>query len=101
AKSTLLQLWSQSSIPERVPLRRLRWHLKTGENAFASSNEVVLQTVSRCTSRATADCGVRDSELQQFGKLHTPYTENELPQPQLPVAFGLLKVKPEPITEFT
>lgn len=29
------------------------------------------------------------------------YTENELPQPQLPVAFGLLNVNPEPITEFT
>jgi hypothetical protein len=29
------------------------------------------------------------------------YTENELPQPQLPVAFGLLNVNPDPITEFT
>ena len=29
------------------------------------------------------------------------YAVNELPQPQLPVAFGLLKVKPEPITPLT
>jgi hypothetical protein len=29
------------------------------------------------------------------------YTENELPQPQLPLALGLLNVKPEPMTELT
>ena len=29
------------------------------------------------------------------------YAVNEEPQPQLPVAFGFLKVKPEPITFVT
>ena len=30
-----------------------------------------------------------------------PYAVNDVPQPQLPVAFGFVKVKPDPMTPVT
>ncbi len=33
--------------------------------------------------------------------LPKPYAVNDVPQPQLPVALGLVKVKPEPMTPVT
>lgn len=42
------------------------------------------------------------SVRQTFGSVTMfAYAVNEVPQPQLPVAFGFLKVKPEPITPVT
>ena len=45
-------------------------------------------------------------DVENFGKTEDfeivlVHVENELPHPQDPLAFGLLKVNPEPITEFT
>ena len=39
--------------------------------------------------------------LNAYRPRPTSHAVNELPHPQLPVEFGLLKVNPEPITEFT
>lgn len=41
------------------------------------------------------------SESRASGSMRALYTEKELPHPQLPVEFGLLKVNPEPMTELT
>lgn len=39
----------------------------------------------------------RPNEQVQFGSIVVNYAENEVPQPQPPVAFGFSKVNPEPI----
>ena len=54
------------------------------------------------SSLSEPDCSVAELGHQTPSQLAKRYyTENELPQPQLPVAFGLLKVNPLPIIDVT
>jgi hypothetical protein len=45
--------------------------------------------------------GVGDDARYRWVHESRGYAENELPQPQPPVAFGFLKVKPEPCIDET
>jgi hypothetical protein len=71
-----------------------------GCRSVSQGERCAVGTLRRCC-RAASQASKNVDKSGASAPDYFDYTENELPQPQLPVAFGLLNVNPDPITEFT